>query len=137
MRVRLLLAAGALLASACGAPPAPRAPRAEPLEALRPTEEEVRRVAQQFETLETGFLEWYYEAHPVRATSLGVHGWDGELPPQDRQAIQRRIDDTLIRYRVSVLPIATANPDVRAESVVVRVLAPVAVSPSLSRALAR
>ncbi|MDX1418972.1 MAG: ATPase, T2SS/T4P/T4SS family, partial [Rubricoccaceae bacterium] len=36
--------------------------------------------------------------------------------------IQRRIDDTLIRYRVSVLPIATANPDIRAESIVIRVL---------------
>jgi type IV pilus assembly protein PilB len=36
--------------------------------------------------------------------------------------IQRRVDDTLIRYRVSVLPIATANPDVRAESIVIRVL---------------
>ena len=36
--------------------------------------------------------------------------------------IQRRIDDALIRYRVSVLPIATANPDVRAESIVIRVL---------------
>ena len=36
--------------------------------------------------------------------------------------IQRRVDDTLIRYRVSVLPIATANPDIRAESIVIRVL---------------
>src|SRR5690606_1499190 len=36
--------------------------------------------------------------------------------------IQRRIDDALIRYRVSVLPIATANPDIRAESIVIRVL---------------
>ena len=36
--------------------------------------------------------------------------------------IQRRVDETLIRYRVSVLPIATANPDVRAESIVIRVL---------------
>jgi type IV pilus assembly protein PilB len=36
--------------------------------------------------------------------------------------IQRWIDDTLIRYRVSVLPIANANPDIRAESIVIRVL---------------
>lgn len=36
--------------------------------------------------------------------------------------IQRRVDDTLIRYRVSVLPIANANPDIRAESIVIRVL---------------
>ena len=36
--------------------------------------------------------------------------------------IQRQIDDTLIRYRVSVLPIATANSDIRAESIVIRIL---------------
>jgi type IV pilus assembly protein PilB len=36
--------------------------------------------------------------------------------------IQRRIDDVLIRFRVSVLPIASANQEIRAESVVIRVL---------------
>ncbi len=36
--------------------------------------------------------------------------------------IQRKVDDTLIRFRVSVLPIATANQDVRAESIVIRIL---------------
>ena len=36
--------------------------------------------------------------------------------------IQRLIDETLIRYRVSVLPIATANSDIRAESIVIRIL---------------
>ncbi|MEM1115574.1 MAG: GspE/PulE family protein [Bacteroidota bacterium] len=36
--------------------------------------------------------------------------------------IQRHVDGTLIRYRVSVLPIATADRGVRAESVVIRVL---------------
>jgi len=36
--------------------------------------------------------------------------------------IQRHIDDTLIRFRVSVLPIANANQDVRSESIVIRVL---------------
>ena len=36
--------------------------------------------------------------------------------------IQRRIDDTLIRYRFSVLPISTANVELRAESIVLRVL---------------
>ena len=36
--------------------------------------------------------------------------------------IQRRIDDALIRYRVSVLPIATAVQEIRAESIVIRVL---------------
>ncbi len=36
--------------------------------------------------------------------------------------IQRKVDGTLIRYRVSILPIANANPEVRAESVVIRIL---------------
>ena len=36
--------------------------------------------------------------------------------------IQRRIDDTLIRYRFAVLPISTANTELRAESIVLRVL---------------
>ncbi len=36
--------------------------------------------------------------------------------------IQRNVDGTIIRYRVSVLPIASATNDVRSESVVIRVL---------------
>ena len=36
--------------------------------------------------------------------------------------IQRKIDDTLIRYRVSVLPVANANQELRSESIVIRVL---------------
>ena len=36
--------------------------------------------------------------------------------------IQRQVDGTLIRYRVSVLPIATADRGVRAESIVIRIL---------------
>ncbi len=36
--------------------------------------------------------------------------------------IQRKVDDTLIRYRVSVLPVANANQEIRSESIVIRVL---------------
>ena len=36
--------------------------------------------------------------------------------------IQRKVDGTLIRYRVSILPIANANPEVRSESIVIRIL---------------
>ncbi len=36
--------------------------------------------------------------------------------------IQRDVDEALIRYRVSILPIATANRDVKGESIVIRVL---------------
>jgi type IV pilus assembly protein PilB len=36
--------------------------------------------------------------------------------------IQRKIDDALIRFRVSVLPIANASQDIRSESIVIRIL---------------
>lgn len=36
--------------------------------------------------------------------------------------IQRTVDQTLIRYRVSVLPIASSNRDIKSESIVIRVL---------------
>ena len=36
--------------------------------------------------------------------------------------IQREIDGALIRFRVSILPIATANQEIRAESIVIRIL---------------
>ena len=36
--------------------------------------------------------------------------------------IQRAIDDKLIRFRVSILPIATSDRDVRSESIVIRIL---------------
>ncbi|MEX1055428.1 MAG: GspE/PulE family protein [Rhodothermales bacterium] len=36
--------------------------------------------------------------------------------------IQRKVDDTIIRYRVSVLPIANSNQEIRSESIVIRVL---------------
>jgi len=36
--------------------------------------------------------------------------------------IQRDIDGALIRFRVSILPIATANQELRAESIVIRIL---------------
>ena len=36
--------------------------------------------------------------------------------------IQRKVDGTLIRYRVSILPIANADPETRSESVVIRIL---------------
>ena len=36
--------------------------------------------------------------------------------------IQRKVDNTLIRYRVSILPIANADPETRSESIVIRIL---------------
>ncbi len=39
-----------------------------------------------------GFLDWYYAEHPVRATSLGIHRYDGRLSSFTPAAIQRRVD---------------------------------------------
>ncbi len=36
--------------------------------------------------------------------------------------IQRTVDDTVIRFRVSILPLATASTNIRSESIVIRVL---------------
>jgi len=71
---------------------------------------------------------WHLEerVHPeaflavVKDNSLNVDRFERD-DAQDG-FIQRPIDDTLIRYRVSVLPIANANNEVRSESIVIRVL---------------
>lgn len=39
-----------------------------------------------------GFLDWYYAEHPVRATSLGIHRYDGRLSSFTPAAIERRAD---------------------------------------------
>lgn len=95
MRIRVLAAAGAVLIAACGPPPEPRSPIDDRTEAPRPTPDHVRRIAEQFTALESAFLDWYYEAHPVRSSVLGIHEYDGRLPAYDRASIQRRIDDLL------------------------------------------
>ena len=56
----------------------------------------------------------------VKDNSINVDRFEREAA-QDG-FIQRFIDGTLIRFRVSVLPIANANQDVRSESIVIRVL---------------
>lgn len=71
---------------------------------------------------------WHTEekGHPeallavLKDTAGGVDRFERDMG-QDG-FIQRRIDDTLIRYRFSVLPISTANAELRAESIVLRVL---------------
>lgn len=41
------------------------------------------------------FLDWYYTAHPVRATELGVHVGDGQLPDLSRAGVQHQINALL------------------------------------------
>lgn len=56
----------------------------------------------------------------VKDNSTNVDRFDRDIA-QDG-FIQRWMDDVLIRFRVSVLPIASAQQDVHAESVVIRIL---------------
>jgi len=71
---------------------------------------------------------WHLEdkIHPesllavIKDNSMNVDRFERDMA-QDGY-IQRKIDDALIRYRVSVLPIATAVQELHAESIVIRVL---------------
>jgi len=56
----------------------------------------------------------------VKDRCMNVDRFDREAA-QDGY-IQRTIDEKLIRFRVSVLPIASANHEVKAESIVIRIL---------------
>jgi hypothetical protein len=80
-----------VLVTACA--PAQRPEPAVPLEEATP--QALTDAAAAFATLREGFLEWYFEAEPVRASELGVEGHDDRLPALDRASVQRRIDALL------------------------------------------
>ncbi len=71
---------------------------------------------------------WHIEerVHPeafiavVKDNSINVDRFERDAA-QDG-FIQRWVDETLIRFRVSILPIASSNQEIRAESVVIRIL---------------
>ena len=94
MKSRIILLIALLAAAACGPASEPR-PRGPAPAGLAPTEQELADAAQDFDEVRSGYLEWYFEAHPVRATELGVHDHDGRLPAMTRTGIQRRIDSLL------------------------------------------
>jgi type IV pilus assembly protein PilB len=72
--------------------------------------------------------QWHVEDKvPPEALLSVIKDRSGNVDRFEREAaqdgfMQRTVDGTLIRYRVSVLPIATANRETRAESIVIRVL---------------
>ncbi|WP_395813375.1 DUF885 domain-containing protein [Archangium minus] len=78
-----LCCAALLLAFACaprtGAGPA----AATSAMAATPADAEYNRFAREY-------LDWYYAAHPVRATNLGLHAYDARLPDMSAGAFQRR-----------------------------------------------
>ena len=95
MQLRTTLLAALVTAAACGPGPDRESRPQSPRGALEPTRQELDAAAADFDQLRTGYLEWYFEAHPVRATELGVHDHDSRLPAMDRAGIQRRIENLL------------------------------------------
>lgn len=60
-----------------------------------PTQGMLDAAARSFGQIRDGFLEWYFETHPVRASELGVHQHDTRLPHLSRAGIRDRTDDLL------------------------------------------
>jgi hypothetical protein len=91
VKSRWSMAAVVLVAGSCAPAEAPEVVRPLP----EPSPEMIREATTAFRTLRDGFLEWYYEANPVRASELGVTTYDDRLTGIDRLSVQRRIDALL------------------------------------------
>lgn len=84
------------IASACGPATAPSQEERRPVPgAFEPSPGMIEDAVREFETVRDGFIDWYLETHPVRASELGIHSYDDRLPDLSRVGIQRRIDDLL------------------------------------------
>jgi len=53
------------------------------------------------------YLDWYFAAHPVRATQLGIHDHDHALPTMDRRGIERMIAES----RAWLTELQSIDPD--------------------------
>lgn len=80
---------------ACGPASGPGPQPSGPAGGLAPTQGMLDNAARSFDEIRNGFVEWYFEAHPVRASELGVHQHDARLPNLTRSGIRDRIDDLL------------------------------------------
>ncbi len=79
-----LCCAALLLAPAC-APRTGSGPGASPSAmASTPADAEYARFAREY-------LDWYYAAHPVRSTNLGLHQYDARVQDLSAEAIQRQV----------------------------------------------
>jgi uncharacterized protein (DUF885 family) len=89
--VKARVVVAVVLATACAPVETPEAVRPAP----EPSPVALREAASAFRTLRDGFLEWYYEANPVRASELGLRAHDARMTGVDRPSVQRRIDALL------------------------------------------
>lgn len=102
-----------LAVAGCGPstpPPRPSIPMQEA------SPQAIRDAATAFQTVREGFLEWYYEANPVRASELGIRLHDARLTAVDRVSIQRRID-ALLDWQADLrrIPVHLMRDDDRAD----------------------
>ena len=85
-----------LVVLACGPAPQPGPPGPQPqMGAAPPTQGMLDDAARVFGEVRDGFVDWYLESHPVRASELGVYRFDARLPDMTRSGIRDRIDDLL------------------------------------------
>lgn len=78
----------ALLAGACAPAPSPAPQAAAPAAVVADASAQ-----QAYDRFARAFLDWYYAANPVRATSLGLHQYDDRLPDLSPAARERRIGE--------------------------------------------
>ncbi|WP_239470211.1 DUF885 domain-containing protein [Archangium violaceum] len=84
MNLRSLLSCAALLLVPACAPRTGVVPAASSSAmASTPADAEYTRFAREY-------LDWYYAAHPIRSTNLGLHAYDARLPELSAEAIQRK-----------------------------------------------
>ncbi len=96
MRNRAFVLSAAALVAGCapavqtppaGAPAPASAAPAPP--ALRPSDPAVQTAYDRFARR---YLDWYYAAHPVRSTGLGIHAFDARLPDVSAAAMARKAE---------------------------------------------
>ena len=80
-----LCCAALLLVLACSKRPGPGPVASASPMVSTPADAEYTRFAREY-------LDAYYAAHPVRATSLGLHPYDTRLPDMSAEAFQRRAE---------------------------------------------
>ncbi|WP_257459369.1 DUF885 domain-containing protein [Archangium lipolyticum] len=84
MRFRYLLSCAALLLVSECAPRTGAGPAvSSSAMASTPADAEYTRFAREY-------LDWYYAAHPIRSTHLGLHAYDARMPELSAGAIQRQ-----------------------------------------------
>ncbi len=85
LRAALFFGAAGILLGGCAASPRPAPPGSAPPAAgsADPAADAA------YERFARGYLDWYYAAHPVRSTGLGIHRFDERLPDLSRAALER------------------------------------------------